>query len=119
MKIRHLERADWVKFNEDKFTETVRGFAVEKDGRTIAIAGVLHCSPRLQAFSYSEDEIRKSPKTIVKLGYRVKELLKSYSQDVYAIASENVESSARFLEFLGFEFFVETTQGRLYLWQTP
>lgn len=94
----------------------MRGLTVEKDGQPIAIAGVLHTSPP-QLFSSTTEEIRKSPKTIVKLGHQLALLLEHYKCSVYALADTHIEASDRFLKYLGFLFVGDTSQGRLYQWK--
>ena len=115
--MRPMTKADWLKYGGERFPESVRGIVTEKDGEILALAGVIQ-SPTLQAFSFLEDGLRKSPKAIVKMAKAFRELLNLYDQDVYAIACPKEKTSGNFLVFIGFEFDEVTDQGRLYRWRT-
>jgi hypothetical protein len=108
-KIRPLKKSDLGEFNS--MGKTVRGYAVELDGKVIGIAGVLHTRP-LQAFSRMEDELRKHPKTIIEVINTFKDILKNYDMPVYAIASEKEYNSTKVLERIGFELMND----RKYVW---
>lgn len=107
--IRPLKKSDLGEFNS--MGKTVRGYAVELDGKVIGIAGVLHTRP-LQAFSRMEDELRKHPKAIIKVIKMFKGILKNYDMPVYAIASETEYNSTKVLKRIGFELI----NNRNYIW---
>lgn len=111
-KIRPLKKSDLGEFDSMGFT--VRGYAVELDGKVIGIAGVLHTRP-LQAFGQIKDELRKYPKTIMKVIKMFKSILESYDMPVYAIACKKEYNSTKVLERIGFEFSHKNEQGRFYI----
>jgi hypothetical protein len=107
--IRPLTKNDLTEFQS--LGATVRGVAVELDDKVIGIAGVLHTRP-LQAFSCMKDDLRKHPKTIIKVIRMFKEILSNYDLPVYAIASEKEYNSTKVLERIGFELMND----RSYIW---
>lgn len=100
--IRALKKADLIAFYGEPLKYTVRGLAVELNGEPVAVAGVISTEPH-QAFSMIRDELRRSPKTIMKLGKMFKRILDSYDNAIYAYADENEKNSSNFLKHLGFE----------------
>jgi len=80
--------------NFNHYGHSVRGVAVELNGDVISVSGVLHSSP-LQAFSFMKDELRKHPKTIVKVILGFKDILKHYTMPVYAKCSVKENSVTR------------------------
>lgn len=109
--IRFLKKGDLKEFDSMGFT--VRGLAVELEGKIIGVAGILHSSP-LQAFSSMDDKLREYPKTIIKVMRMFKNILSNYKSQVHAIASEKEYNSTKVLERVGFEFSHKTEQGRFY-----
>lgn len=97
--IRPLERRD---LGDLAGTATARGWAVDLDGKTICVCGVMY-TQTLQAFSTVEPEMKRYPKMIVQLGRRVSELCKNIDAPVFAVPDSQIHPGAcRFLEFLGF-----------------
>lgn len=109
--IRPLNRNDLNEFTHMGFT--VRGLAIELDNEVVGIAGVLHSYP-IQAFSRMSDELRKYPKTIMKVIRMFKSIVDKYETSIYAIASEEEKNSTKVLERIGFEFLYENERGRFY-----
>lgn len=99
--IRPLQRTDLSEFYNE-VPRSVRGLAVELDGRTVAVAGVMMNSPLL-AFSFLRDELREYPVTIMKTGKKFKEIMAKYKSDIYAEADPEEKNSQAFLTRLGFE----------------
>ena len=97
----------------------VRGIAATKDGKLMAIAGILY-SPTIQAFSnIVDDEIRKHPRFIIRMARKLGEMIGTIEAPVYAIANSEEANSRRFLKTVGFEYVHETSRGALYQWPTP
>lgn len=94
----------------------MRALVIEDDGKPVAIVGVLHTEP-MQCFSVMTDPVRRSPKTIVKVALRLRQMLDSYTGTVYALADKNEPNAPRFLKFIGFEYFNTTVQGEIYRWR--
>lgn len=111
MEIRAARRSDVIAICGDAYAQSLRAIVVEHEGKPVGIAGVLHTSPH-QCFSEMSDEMRQSPKTIVKVARAMREILNSYDTKVYAIASIGEKNSSRFLEFVGFN----QVKGDLYIW---
>ena len=109
--IRPASRADVIALNGKSFDASFRGIAVEIDGKVVGIAGVMH-TPSLQFFSQFSEELRAYPNSLIMAARMMKEILGQYSSPVYSIADENVDSSIRFLEHIGFEHY----EGRVYRW---
>lgn len=108
-----MERFDDAALQE----RSVRALTVELDGEPIAIAGVLYTAP-LQVFSIMDDKMRSFPVTIMKTAKRLRNILASYSQPLYALASDEEQNSDEFLQRVGFEFVGENEDGRFYQWQS-
>ena len=116
LKIRAAKRSDVLELCGQSYPESLKAIVVEEDEKPVAIAGVLHTEPP-QCFSVMLDDARKSPKTIVRVGQQMRQLLDSYSVTVYAIADLRENDAPRFLRFMGFTYFKTTSQGELYRWQ--
>lgn len=84
---------------------------MDLDGEIIGVAGVLH-TPFKQAFSSMTDEMRHYPKTIMKVGHKMRKILNSYNEDIYAVASDREDNSKAFLERVGFKHY----DGEVYVW---
>lgn len=109
--LKHLEQ-----FGNRQYESAVRGYAVvDDDERVLGIAGILHSMP-VQAFSSMSPELKKKPKVIVKMAHKIRDLLKSYDVDVYAVADNSYNNSARFLMFVGFEFCNMVDDLRVFKW---
>jgi hypothetical protein len=107
--VRPLKKADLKSF--DSFNYSVRGVAVEIGGEVVSVSGVLHSSPP-QAFSFMKDELRKYPKTIMKVILEFKDILNHYKIPIYAKCSNKEKNSRKVLERIGFEL----VDGRFYRW---
>lgn len=102
LKIRPLNKADIISFRGESYDNSIRGIAIEKNGKLLAIAGVMHTSP-LHAFSsVIDDDIKNYPRVVVKAVREFKEILHSYSSPIYAMRNGKEESSSRFLKYVGF-----------------
>ena len=99
--VRALKRSDLSAFYDKPFPESVRGLAVEFEGEPVAVAFVINTDP-LQAVSKMKDALRKYPKTIMKTARKFKEILNTYSSEVYAVASSEEKNSVNFLKHIGF-----------------
>ena len=115
MEIRPATRDDIVTMAGRTFPETIRALAVEHAGEVIAIAGLRLSDPKM-AFSDIKPEIKKSPRTVVELIRRVKDMISDYESAVYAIADEDEPTAPGLLEHMGFRYFKTTRQGRVYQW---
>ena len=120
MEIRAATRADIIELCGEPYRESIRALVVEHEDRPIGIVGVIHREP-MQCFSVVLDELRKSPRSIVKVVKPLRVILDGYMGEIYAIADGDVDSSSRFLEYIGFNHFQTTSQGRIYKWpkQSP
>jgi hypothetical protein len=116
VEIRTITKADILKFNNgEPYSNSLRGLAVERDGELLAIAGVMH-SAYLQVFSSMTDEMRKYPIMILKTAKRLLQIMESYNQPLYALASDDEPTSEQFLKHLGFELFNINEDGRYFVW---
>lgn len=115
MEIRPTRRDDVIALCGDSYNQSLRGLTIEHEGEPIGLAGILHTNP-LQCFSEMTDTLRKSPRTIVKCAIKLRDILDSYSVDIYAIANEDEPTAPRFLEYVGFKYVSSTVQGELYKW---
>lgn len=107
------QKSDIISFFGSPFPQSTRAIVVELDGELLGIAGVLHSTPK-QAFSSITDDMRKYPKSIVKAGRKLREILNLYEDDVFAVASDTEKNSKSFLEHVGFVPHYD----EVYLWQT-
>ena len=110
MQIRPLNAKDLDTFSHHG--KTIKGCAIESEGEVLGVFGVLHTSP-LQAFSEIDDKITKTPRVVVKAIRKFRQLVESYHQPIYAIASEKYESSTGLLVKAGFK----EIDKRVYLWK--
>lgn len=116
VKIRPITRKDIETFNDGQlYPVSLKGLAVECDGETLGIAGVLHSQPPA-VFSTMTDEMRKYPVTIMKTAKRLLKIMKTYSQPLYAVADDDEKDADSFLQHLGFVFVHENDDGRFYVW---
>lgn len=113
MKVRPIREDDLIEMHGELFKESMRGIAVEDGDDLVAIAGVIHGSV-FQCFSSMTEQLRRSPKNIVRAGRALQDLLNQYTVPVYALTDPEQPAHARFLEWMGFEYIETTTQGRLY-----
>ena len=111
-KIRPLTPGDIEEFYPEGVKLSVRGVAVEVDGKVIAVAGMSLRVPYL-AFSTMKDEMRKYPKMILKTARQLQDIMRQYKSDVFAEADVNEKNSFAFLHHLGFEHVDE----RLFVWR--
>ena len=107
--VRPLKRNDLGTFNH--YGYSVRGVVVELNNEVIGVTGILHSSP-LQAFAVMTDELRKYPKTIMKVILSFKDIMQHYGTPIYAKCSETEKNSRKVLERIGFELI----EGRFYKW---
>lgn len=115
--IRPINKNDVLSFNDNAlYDRSLRGLAVELNGETIAIAGVLHTVP-LQVFSLMKDEMRQYPVMIMKTAKRLTQLMRKYDAPLVARADEDEHNSDAFLQRLGFELIGENEDGRFYVCQ--
>jgi hypothetical protein len=115
--IRPTVATDLQHLNVETFGNTARGLTVEKDGKPIGVAGVLHSSP-FQAFSVMDDELRKHPKIIVKFIRGFEDFLSRHYTRVVAIASSGENKAPACLVRAGFNFFGFDKDGEeVYQWQ--
>lgn len=93
------------------YKESFKGIVADQDGEILGIAGVLHTAT-LQAFSNISDELRKHPKMLILAARQFRDILNSYQQDIYALASDQEKNAAGYLEYVGFEHH----KGSIYKW---
>lgn len=110
-KVRPLTEADIWSFYNEPFVQSLRGIAVEFEGKPVAVAFVINTSPP-QAVSWIRDELREYPRAIIKAAREFAKILKRYPCDVYAMADEDEANSENFLKRVGFEHWHE----RAYVW---
>ena len=115
MEIRPARRSDVVALCGDTYRQSMKAIVVEHKGKPVGIAGVLRTSPA-QCFSAMDDILRTSPKTILKVAKALSELLDESQRPVFAIASEDETTAARFLTHIGFKYLTTTSQGEVYQW---
>jgi len=111
--IRPVNKDDVIAIKGELYNESFRGIAVELNGETLGIAGVLHTA-NLQAFSQIKDELKKYPKTLILAAREFRKILDSYEYPVYAHASEKENNSTGYLEYIGFK---QHNDKRIYKWQ--
>lgn len=82
---------------------SVRALAAVLDGEPICIAGTCVQGGRKVMFADVRDEMRRYPKTGVRMAKKVMDGIRADGVPVAAMADEGVESARRFLEYLGFQ----------------
>ena len=80
--------------------KSVRGFAVEENGKILGCAGSYLNSGHLMVWMDAKDELRKKPIAMVKLCKKLWTL--PHGNRVYAYCDRNFEAAGRFLEHFGF-----------------
>lgn len=98
--VRPIRQSDLSKF--EHHNETVRGFVIEIDDRLVAVYGVIHTVP-MQAFSEMSEELKQYPKTIMRAILSFGDILKQYSNTIYAVPSPKYPNSYKVLERVGFK----------------
>ena len=111
MEIRAATEDDLVALCGEVFPEKIRAMVAVDDDEVLAIAGVRYCYPVL-CFSNIKPALKRSPKTILRLAYRVLEFVDKCHSPVFAVADENEPTSMNFLAHLGFEH----VEGRTFRW---
>ena len=115
MNIRPATRADVIEMCGGTFLDNIWAMAVEDDGELMAIAGVRYSNPRM-CFGNIKPELKKSPRTIIKLARLVTAVVEESEVPVYAIANEDEPTAPRFLEHVGFEHLMSSDDGEIYRW---
>lgn len=110
-KVRPLTESDIREFYDEPFVQSLRGLAVELEGKPVLVAFVLNTEPP-QAVSWIKDDLRKYPRAIIKAAREFAKILKRYPCDVYAMADEDESNSENFLKRIGFKHWHE----RAYIW---
>lgn len=94
---------------------SMRALVAELDGKVIAVAGTYRAKDQMYAFSEMKDEMRRRKRDILRMAKLVLPMLDRHRQ-LIAHASKTEKSSARFLEWLGFEYVAPAEHGDIYLW---
>lgn len=82
---------------------TTRALVAVMDGRPICVAGVVTENGVRKAYANISDEMRKYPKTGLRMARRVMQMISESGVTTFAKASPDVEAAERFLEHLGFK----------------
>jgi hypothetical protein len=96
----------------------MRVLVVDLEGELLGIAGLVYHPGQMLAFSSMKDEMRRYPVTIMKVAKRMAQMIERHGRSVVAVASNTAKNSDAFLQRVGFEFIGETSDGRVYRWQT-
>ena len=104
--IRQARRSDVIDMNGKYYKESFSGYAVELDGKVIGIAGLLHSNPA-QVVSDMKDEMRKYPKTIIRMARIIRDMITETPYPVYATPSPYESNARRMLEYVGFKPFLK------------
>lgn len=96
---------------------SVRGVTAVIDGRVVGVAGVTLCDTP-EAFSVFSEELRAFPKSIMRAGYALRDIVKTIDRPVYSVADKSVGASERFLSRLGAEVEREIDGEKVMVWQT-
>lgn len=115
MVIRPARVDDVVALRGQPFRESMQGVVVERDGVPVGMTGVLHTAPR-QAFTLCAEELRKSPRTVVRLARWMLKVLHEQRQPVYAVTDPELPATTRLVQRMGFDYVETTHQGRLWVW---
>lgn len=115
MIIRPATRSDVIEMCGGTFPDNIWAMAVDDEGDLLAIAGVRYSNPRM-CFGNIKPEIKKSPRTLVKLARMVTAVVAESDVPVYAIADKDEPTAPRFLEHVGFEYMMTSSDGEIYQW---
>jgi N-acetylglutamate synthase-like GNAT family acetyltransferase len=116
MNFRPATLDDLIAFNGRRPEMTMRAFVAEEDGKVLATGGTYYSGGSMVVFCDLGDEIRKSPKSILKGAKYVMEKVRQMGVPVVALCSKTEPTAPGFLNHLGFEFARATDQGDLYQW---
>lgn len=86
---------------------------LDVDGEILAVAGLYEHSGRLICFSDFKEEASSFKKTIISGARMMRSIMEKKRRPIYAVRDEDVETSARFLAYLGFE-----QDGEYYVWHS-
>ena len=115
MIIRPSTREDVIEMCGGTFPDNIWGITAEEDGEVVGIAGIHYTNPRM-CFSNIKQSLKKSPRTIVRMAHAVREVMGKSEVPVYAIADKNEPTAPKFLEHVGFEHLMTSSDGEIYRW---
>lgn len=114
IEVRPITRADVQAFHEravaagstklDPFERTMRGWAIDKDGETVCIAGLIFDKTYIEAFSDFLPNIDAPKRTIWRYGRILAQKIRDLNLPAIAIAKEDWPNSGKFLESVGFKY---------------
>lgn len=114
IQIRPVSKDDVLEFLGKPFDQSLRGVAVELDGKVIGIGAVLHTTQK-QAFSNISEELRRRPVTLCKAAKIFRGILNRYDSRIVAYPSPEEHNSKGFLKWVGFEPTDESEE--VFLWK--
>ncbi len=115
MIIRPATRDDIIEMCGGTFAENIWAMVAEDEGKVLALAGVRYSNPTM-CFGNIKPEMKKSPRTIIKLARMVTKVVDESDMPVYAIADKDEPTAPRFLEHVGFDYLMSSRNGEIYKW---
>ena len=112
---RPATRDDIIEMTGQTFPETIRAISAEHDGELMGIAGVRNSDPKM-CFADIRPELKKHPRTIIRMARWVTSTIIKSDTPVYAIADEDEPTAFHFLQHVGFEWMMSTNQGEVFRW---
>jgi hypothetical protein len=103
IKLRPATRQDFIDFSGRPPSSTMKVWVIDRDGDILGMGGLCFFESKCVAFSDIKEGVPK--KSVLRCALKVKEMIKEYGQEVWAIRDKKRETSKRFLEYLGFEHF--------------
>ena len=98
-------------------SQTMRAYAAELDGKTVAVSGLYYFPDQIVAFSKILPGYEKYKTGIAKGALKVLDMLERVNLPVFAIADKDIPGSGDFLLRCGFDYVTTNSQGEVYLWQ--
>lgn len=103
--IRPLTEADVLTVNDgNPCDRTLRGFAIEYNGKLAAVAGLMYDHGRMVFFSDIKEDVEAPKITIWRISKEIVRRIKEWNLTSYAGANQKKENSEQYLKRLGFTF---------------
>jgi len=116
--IRYSTIKDAKEFFGPEWTQSFKGYSALLNNKILGIAGIKLEQNRMILFSDMIDEARKYKKDIVKMIYKLNDLIKGMKTPIMAISDYNEILSEKILVKLGFRFIGQYADDGKIFWRT-
>lgn len=100
-------------------SRSIRGYSGYLHGRPVAIAGIYYYPDQVVAFCNIRPEAYECRMGLARGVLRVLELIEDKAVPVFAIADPNIPGAEDFLMRCGFQYYLKSPNGEVFIWQKP